>query len=511
MNQQTTIDDGIGIEMNDMNDVTIDDHINLLNNNNNHQHIDSRSTNNNSNSNNNGVSSVAASVQESLDNIRTVRQCRIIGIILIITIIIATMYIAIIVHSSTSSKWSLVTPSGECPCNSTSSLCNNTIEPKTPPKASERLIMQPVLRAGLTNQICALQALIEVAAVLNATVCWPRTNYWGQSVPLNAERQQFDAPFEALFDKEYFRERVKQVYGVRMVDDNNELDQQFCDYVFQTRWKNVNISTLPMAQQYEPFIEHMPEVPYDRQRYEDSYHRNGKRFLYFERMFQQWVQRELRPEHAGAIQMMADDVLRPTAHLQKHVDTVFHYYDNNIIHGSPVIGIHLRIEGEYPQCGTAEKISHTLCDNYELPCRQSTCIIATGAPLEQYEHALGCAKILTKHGAWPSPISGAPSSGPWLPLTLLSREENAVIDLWTVTRAHVVAGCGASTFSMSAYSLHDIQLAQWKSSKSVSVASDANAATAANYLGDVQYEGGCTPGTQRWFDNHRLNRTRIHC
>jgi hypothetical protein len=200
---------------------------------------------------------------------------------------------------------------------------------------------------------------------------------------------------------------------------------------------------------------------------------------------------------------MTTDVIRPAAHLRSHIDHILKYYDEHIEMNQPVIGIHLRIEPDMKLlCGNAQHINDRLCYQLGVPCSSSTCIVATGSPREEYEVHLKCQQILTKHEAWSEGNS---------PLDLLGREENAIIDLWTVTRAHIFAGCGVSTMSMAGWALHQFQLNEWQLS-SLSARTAASMIfgsvdliqSAINDPGLLEYGRGCHPTTSKWIDDHPL-------
>lgn len=90
--------------------------------------------------------------------------------------------------------------------------------------------MNPVMRAGFTNQLICFQELILVARELNATVCWPRANLDGVT---DYVKQQVDTVWDTLLDREYTRDRLLEVYGVRMVE--SRLDQELCDYAYNNQ------------------------------------------------------------------------------------------------------------------------------------------------------------------------------------------------------------------------------------------------------------------------------------
>jgi hypothetical protein len=100
--------------------------------------------------------------------------------------------------------------------------------------------MNPVLRQGLCNQIIAIQEILVNAMELNATICWPRVNLNGLNDggdPVGKQRD--DAPFDALFDSEWFRYRIKEVYGVNVVEPFS-VNQILCDYAYHTLVRNYN-------------------------------------------------------------------------------------------------------------------------------------------------------------------------------------------------------------------------------------------------------------------------------
>jgi hypothetical protein len=114
----------------------------------------------------------------------------------------------------------------------------------------------------------------------------------------------------------------------------------------------------------------------------------------------------------------------------------------------------------------------------------------------------GCGIILNKEQAF---ANGS--------LNVLSREENAFLDLWTVTRAHVFAGCGYSTMAMAAYEIHQRRLNEWRNSPIEAVRNAANAIVDPLMIGDVQYAGGhgglCGRVTREWLDAHHSSKSCV--
>lgn len=162
----------------------------------------------------------------------------------------------------------------------------------------------------------------------------------------------------------------------------------------------------------------------------------------------------MRVEHAPpTIPIFGDDVLRPCAILQHRIAQVMAHYDRHLTAATHVIGLHLRIEPDIRNmCGDTKSIVQRICHDLETSCGTATCIVATGATRWEYEQDLPCSTILTKEQAWPLDE----------PIPDLHREEAAIVDLWTVTRAHVFAGCGYSTLSIAGFSLHPLRLHEWR-------------------------------------------------
>jgi hypothetical protein len=89
--------------------------------------------------------------------------------------------------------------------------------------------MLPITFQGLCNQAIALQELLSIASTLNATLCWPRVLINGLS-SLRTDIELNNRPFETLWDREWFQQRVLQVFGVNMV--TKRADQELCDFAY---------------------------------------------------------------------------------------------------------------------------------------------------------------------------------------------------------------------------------------------------------------------------------------
>jgi hypothetical protein len=243
------------------------------------------------------------------------------------------------------------------------------------------------------------------------------------------------------------------------------------------------------------------ELPRQDNEYIKAYTEHGTQLVYLEDVFRQWYIRMMREISEASIPLFTLDILRPTSLLQRHIDHVLAFYDRHLTIGTRVIGLHLRIEDDMPPifCGRVSDVVDRLCNQFQIGCASATCIVATGAPRWSYEHDLPCRAILTKEQAWSSDSSNAP---------ILEREEAAIVDLFTVTRAHLFTGCGFSTFSAAGMALHPIRLSQWIAS---SQSHDIAASILTIDTGEVQYGSSwakpCSHSTQIWIDNHGLSQT----
>jgi hypothetical protein len=262
--------------------------------------------------------------------------------------------------------------------------------------------------------------------------------------------------------------------------------------------------------------------------------------VYLDLVFGQWTTRAhgRAPLYnnipAKHLHLVVNGAIKPSPYLlHRYIDPITKYYDDQLISvvGSSgnmnnpppplaapptatplisppttVIGIHLRIESDIGnRCGNVTTIVDRLCHQLELPCNTSICIVATGSSRREYEQYLPCKRILTKDESWTTKNEVSP-------LLSLSREEAAMIDLWTVTRAHIVTGCTVSTMSLTAYSLHAPRLEEWRHHNNPLISSIATSITI-NETGAFYYDpiAGCTTDTQLWINNHHLTEKGISC
>jgi hypothetical protein len=235
--------------------------------------------------------------------------------------------------------------------------------------------------------------------------------------------------------------------------------------------------------------------------------------VYLHAVFQQWFRRLSSSGEAMTVPILAHDILRPASWIQPYINEILNYYDDAILHSRPkqnstassaagtevsVIGLHLRIESDMPPdvCGNVTSIVNRLCHDLQIGCQQSICIVATGAPRWEYADDLPCQRILTKDEVWHAlyPVEKIPQ---------LEREESAMIDLWTVTRVHVFAGCAYSTMSIGAMTLHQQQLDQWRN----------DVMNSRRDRGEVHYgrtwTPTCVPQTKLWMQQHQI--TNVSC
>jgi hypothetical protein len=259
-------------------------------------------------------------------------------------------------------------------------------------------------------------------------------------------------------------------------------------------------------------------MPTDIEGYEQSYEEDGVRMIYFDQIFGQWTYRFRydKGDSAQWLPLVGYGALIPAPHLMIHANDILRYYDQQVLSSATtsVIGIHLRIESDSKgvySCGSLTQIVDRLCKQLEAPCDTSICIIATDSPRSDYDKLLACQQILTKDDAWTSLRQLSP-------LEKLNREENAIIGLWTVTRAHIFAGCGQSTLSIAGYSLHPLRLNDWLHHSNPLISSMASRhhinGTAALYyspLVGAEFGGGCSRGVDKWIHDHRLDDKGVVC
>jgi len=370
--------------------------------------------------------------------------------------------------------------------------------------------MVPYLRAGLVNQCAGQQELIYVAQQLNAVMCWPWVYLEGIEHSMDTQHQR---PFEALYDREHFRKKVLELYGVTMAW--KQADIEFCDY---SRMINTNkdsggirggypASTCAnggwrpaglTCQQLEAanLIKLFDETPQDLNAYRAAY-QSGTRMIHLPRIFWQWMNHD--PNHP--LWILKQNILRPSPRWQPYVDKINDYYDRNRIPNSYVIGIHLRLEDDmgaptYP-CSDMRGFLDRIRDQLKVHFHGATCIVGTGLRRCEFEHQLPCGRVLTKHQAfgWKDPFPE------------LDREEAAVLDLWTVsTRVHLFVGCGASSFSIAAAYLHQGALPVWQQQITAETgnALDVVERDTGEVIWGWNVFQGCFYGNAKWIQDHNL-------